>query len=476
MATAPTSATAAGTAGILQSLGIGSGLDIGSIVSQLVTADTAGDNSRIARETSQVGTQISAIGQLKGALSSFQTALNGINTPSAFQAKAASSADNTVYTASADGTAAAGSYQVEVTNLAQSNQILSKPYAAGSSTVVGTGDLTLSLGSSNFVVKIDSNNDTLAGIRDAINSASDNPGVSATIVNGASGAQLVLTSTKTGAANTIAVNTDSASGLSSLIYNPTTTGNYTLLQAALDSNITVAGVVHSSASNTVTDAIDGVTINLVAAKPGTKVLLNISDDTGSVIDQVQNFVSAYNTLKGVLTTLGSYNSDSQTAGPLLGDSLETNIESQLSRGLTSPVAGGGAYNSLASLGITTNQDGTLSLDQTKLKTALNTNFNAVSAVFSSATGVATQLSSFVSDQLSSTGGIATRNSTLTQQQKDIADEQTAVTARALQLQTLYQAQFSAMDTLLAQMQQTSSFITQQFASIQSQTLSSSLSS
>jgi flagellar hook-associated protein 2 len=214
-----------------------------------------------------------------------------------------------------------------------------------------------------------------------------------------------------------------------------------------------------------------VTLNLLAEDPGNNLKLTVTNDTTTVTSRVQNFVSAYNSLKGVLVSLGGYNSDTQTAGPMIGDALITTIESQLSRGLTNVVSGAGTYNSLASLGITTNKDGTLALDTSKLSTALSTNFNAVGVVFGATDGIAAGLSSFIDGQLSTTGGVALRNKTLSDQQKAITNEQTALNARAQQLTLRYQAQFTAMDTLLSQMQQTSSFLTQQFTNLAKQTSS-----
>src|SRR5215471_8809455 len=145
MATTTTSATSANGA-VLQSLGIGSGIDINSLVTQLVAADNSAGTSRIARETKQVGTQISAMGQLKGALASFQSALSTLNQTSDFQTKTATVQDDKTFTATTTATAAQGTYQVEVVHLAQAQQILSKPFSAGSKAVVGTGSLQLTLG------------------------------------------------------------------------------------------------------------------------------------------------------------------------------------------------------------------------------------------------------------------------------------------------------------------------------------------
>lgn len=473
---ATTSATTStGTGAILQSLGIGSGIDVNSIVSQLVTADTAPDNSRIARETQQVGTELTAVGQLKGALSAFQSALSGLSTQADFQTYSATSSDNTVFTANATTGAVAGTYNVEVVSLAQAQQLLSGAFSGGSTAVVGTGVLTLSVGSNSFNVQIDSTNNTLAGIRDAINKAADNTGISAAIVNGTGGAQLVLSSSKTGAANTVTVAATSSDGLSRLDYNASLTSNYTQLQGAQDSEVNIAGVQHKSTSNSISDAVDGVTLNLLDQKPGTTLTLTIANDANTVAARVQNFVSAYNTLKGVIASVGGYDAASNVAGPLFGESFLTNIDSQLRRGVGDRVASAPAgFNSLANIGITTNQDGTLSVDNTKLTNALQANFASVGQIFGASDGVAARLSSFLTDQLSSTGGIAVRNQTLVQQQQQISDETATVQARAQQLTQLYQAQFTAMDTLLAQLQQTSSFLTQQLSATQAQIISTNI--
>jgi len=467
--------TTSATAGTLQALGIGSGIDVNSLVSQLVTSELQPDNARISRDSSQVATQLTAVGQLKGALATFQSALSALNSQSDFQVKAATSSDDKTLTASAGTTAAAGTYQVEVNSLAQAQQLRSGPVTGDGSSSLGTGNLTLTLGSKSFTVNVTDDNSSLNAIRDAINSAGDNPGISATIVHGAGTSQLILTSNTAGAANTITVATDSYNaGLQSLVYDGSHTGNYTQLQAASDASITVAGVTVTSPTNTVTNAIDGVTLNLLAETAADSPLkVTISNDTSTVLNRVQTFVNSYNTLQGVIAQLGNYDSASQTAGPLLGDSLLTGISTQLRRTLSSPVSGiTGSVNSLAGLGITTNKDGTLSLDATKFNKAVSTNFSTVSAIFGGTGGVASTLSTYVDNQLATGSGIDARNKTLATRQKQITDEQATITARQAQLTTRYTAQFTAMDTALAQMQQTSSYLTQQFASM-TKSLSSS---
>ncbi len=465
---ATTTGATSGT-GVLQSLGVGSGIDIGTLVTQLVTAEMTPASNRIQRQATSVGTQISALGQLKGALSTFQQALNKLHTVNDFQIHSASSGDEDVFTATTAAGAAPGTYQVTVDHIATAQQLLGEAFVGDSKTNVGTGTLTVSLGDKTFTVTIDDPHSTLAGIRNAINTATGNPGVTATLVNGTDGTHLVLTSALTGAANTIKVTSDDAA-LAPLTYAPGNTTHYSPLKGAQNSSVTIAGVTHTSASNTVADAIDGVTLQLKSENPGTPIALTVTNDPSAVSDNVNGFVIAYNALVGVVTKLGGYDSTTQTAGPLLGQSLISTLQNQLGRGLVNAVPSAtGSYNSLASLGITTNKDGTLSLDTTKLSKALSTDFGAVSTVFAASDGVAARLSTFVDAQLSSTASIATRNKTLTVQQKQITNDQADLQRRAQQLTARYQAQFTAMDSLLAGMQQTSSYLTQQLAGLASLT-------
>lgn len=472
MASTTTSATS-GTGGILQALGQGSGLDINSMVTQLVAADMQPDNARIARQSTAVATNLSSIGQLKGALATFQTAVSNINSQTDFQVKSATSGDDKIFTASADTKAAAGVYKVQVQSLAASQQLISKTIAGDGSAAVGTGNLTMSLGDKTFVVKIDSDHSSLNAIRDAINAASDNSGISATIVHSGDTSQLVLNSTVNGAANVIKVTTDSTDGLDVLAKDETHTTNYTELQPATDAVVKVAGVTFNSPTNTVTNAIDGITLNLLDSEPDTSISLTVANDNNTVTNRIQSFVSAYNSLQGVMTTLGSYDAASNTAGPMFGDALLTGISSQIRRVMSNAVPSAtGVYSSLASLGITTNRDGTLTLDTTKLTKALNTNFNAVSVVFGASDGVAAGLSKLVDQQLANNSGIDARNKTLAAQQKQITADQITIAARKQQITDRYTAQFTAMDNALSQMQQTSSFLTQQFAALKAQTTSS----
>jgi flagellar hook-associated protein 2 len=366
-------------------------------------------------------------------------------------------------TATATSSAALGNYQVEVQKLAQSHQLLSGNFTGGAAGVVGTGDLTIGSGGNSFTVTVDSTNNTLAGIRDAINSATGNQSVSATLVYGQTGAQLVLTSLKTGAASGITVDTAGGDGgLAQLTYGVGNTTHFTSKQDAQDAVVMVSGVEHHSATNTVTDAIDGVTLNLASAKLGTEVAINITNDSDHVVSLVQSFVTAYNTLQTSLSPLDTYDSSTQTAGPLFGDAMYTGLKSQLGHAMTDMVDGvSGAYSSLAALGVTRGVDGKLTMNDAKLRTALSSDFKAVSKVFSGTGGVVARMNKTITTTLLIGGSVNTRSASLTAKQTAITNEKALIDLRTAKVKERYLAKFNAMDALLAKMQNTASFLTQQ---------------
>lgn len=445
----------------------GSSIDVRSLVSQLVAAERKPLDDQVARATNKVTTQISATSALMGALSAFQNTLNNLKTTTAFSSRTTASTDADIVTATATATAAPGRYDIEVERLASAQQISSAvPFAQGSTQVVGTGTLTLSLGATSFTVNIGSTNNTLADIRNAINSAADNPGINASIINASDGAHLVLTSTKTGAANPIQV-TQSGT-LSQLEYSSGNQANYTQLRGAEDALVTVAGQYQAtSATNVVEGVIDGVSLNLVSAEPGTTVSVDVLFDKKAAKDKITAFVAAYNSLRGMLTRLGGYDSASKTAGPMLGDALLSGIDSEIRRTLSTPVeAAGDVVQTLASIGITTQKDGTLSVEAAKLDSALANNFDAVSRLFGTAeTGVAAKLHQQITDRLADGAGIDVRNDSLQAEQRALAKKTADINVRMTILQQTYLKQFTALDTLLSNLQSTSSFLSQQIESM-----------
>jgi flagellar hook-associated protein 2 len=445
----------------------GSVLDVQSLVSQLVAAERAPYDTRVARETQKVTTQISALGALKGALSSFQIALAAFNSVDKFESRTAQSSDAEVFTATAQAGAAPGRYDVEVLALAKAQQLASTPYIGGPTTVIGTGTLTIGVGGLTFPVDIVTGKNTLAGIRDAINAAPANTGVRASLINTADGTRLVLSATKTGELNTIQVTQSGGDGgLAALTYGPANLAHYAELSPAQDASVEIAGYPVESASNTLTGVIDGVTIALQSAAPGDVLELTVAKDDGAVAAKIKAFVAAYNALETQIVKLRGYDAATKTGGPMLGDALLSGLEQQLRRGLTDTVSGAiGGLDTLSALGITTQADGTLNLNESKLATALSDNPDGVTALFVGSGGIATRLTADVTARLASGSALLARSDGLIARQRDLSRQQTDIDARMDVIQARYLRQFSALDNLLSGLQTTSSFLTQQIDSL-----------
>lgn len=461
--------------GIIQAQGIGSGLDIQGLVKQLVAAEAAPVEARLTKQAARIATEVSALGSLKGALSAFQGSVSALKMASNFDVLTATSTDEDLFTATAGSAAVAGSYNIEVTQLAQAEQIVSSNYAGGSATVIGTGTLTVTVGSTAMNLTLTSSNNTLAGIRDAINAASNNPGVQATILSDATGARLVLTGRNTGAANTIRLTTTGGGGMTQLDYPGGNTANWTNNQAAQSASIKIAGVSFTSTSNTVTGVIEGVSLNLKAAAPGSTATLAVASDANAVTANVKKFVDAYNALQLKFTQLTGYNAASKTGGPLQGDPLAVGLSRQLRSLAFSAVSGlSGSYTSLASLGITSDAAGQLSLNSAKLGAALAADRNAASRLFTTATsGIAVRLDAALTTALGSTSTIAARDKGLAADQKTVETQQTEHNRRMTAVQQRYLAQFNALDGLMAKMRSTSSYLSQHLGAANSATGGSS---
>ncbi|MBA3756253.1 MAG: flagellar filament capping protein FliD, partial [Nitrosomonas sp.] len=298
---------------MLSAPGIGSGLDINGIISQLMAVErqplAALDNKEAKQQT-----KLSAFGSLKGAISSFQNSLHALTDPAKYTAITASLADTTLANTSATSAAVTGSYSVEIQTLAQSQKLKSANFSTTSSTV-GSGTMTIQFGTysgGTFTlnpdkaaqsITISPSNSSLAGIRDTINLA--NVGVTASIVNDGTGNRLVIASEDTGLSNALKITTTDAdtnnidnAGLSQLVYDASTGGTTNLAETVAASNATliIDGISISKASNKITDAIEGVTLDLLKANIGTTTTLNLSRDTASIQGAVSSFVKTFNDL------------------------------------------------------------------------------------------------------------------------------------------------------------------------------------
>jgi flagellar hook-associated protein 2 len=324
------------------------------------------------------------------------------------------------------------------------------------------------VGTKTFQVAIGDSNKTLAQVRDSINSATDNAGlVRATIVNAADGAHLLITAQSSGAANAITVaQAGGDGGLASLAYNPSLTTNYTLKHAAADAVIYVAGFRHASATNTFADVVDGVTITAIKADDDEPHSLTIANDANGTTAKVKKFVDSYKALQSQMSQLRSFEPTTKKAGPLLGDALLRGIETDVRAKLSGSVSGlTGNYQTLASIGVTTNKDGTLALDSDKLSKALAADFDGVGKLFGSTDGVAARLSTALTARLADTAELNQRTKALNAKSVTLQKEQAALETRMAEVARRYNQQFNALDSMLSNLQSTSSFLTTQLASI-----------
>jgi flagellar hook-associated protein 2 len=456
---------------VLQSTGLGSGLDVNGLVTQLVAAERAPKQSQITKQQADVTVKITALGSLKGALGSFQAALASLKSVDALTGRTAKSGDDKVFTAAAGAAAVTSSYGIRVVRLASAVQLSSDPFVTGAAEVVGNGLLKIDLGQKSFTINVVQNsNDTLEKIRDSINAATDNVGVRAAIVTATDGAHLILTSSKTGAANTIKITTSEGNGgLARLTYAADNLVNYAdpPLKKAEDALIEIAGFERTSDSNVVSNVVEGVTLTLFK-ESDTEVSLDVAVNLDATQSRINGFVTQYNSLASTLANLQSFDATTKKAGALLGDALARSIDSDVRGALTRLVdTATGTFRTLASLGITTKKDGTLEVNATKLKSALESDLASVASVFSSAEGLAARLDALIAPRLASSGDIATRNKTLDQRSKALTKDQAELEKRLALVQQRFLKQFSALDSVLSQLQTTSSFLTQQLAKLPS---------
>ena len=470
---------ATSSTGLITSTGIGSNLDITTIVQKLVEAEGAPIKAQLDKKKTATDSKISALGSLKSALDAFQKAAKALKDTDTFQAHSATSTYDSIVTATATADAVPGSYSVLVDHLATSQQLVSTGFA-NSQANVGTGSLTFQVGSApgnSFTVAIDAAHQSLASIRNAINSASDNKGVAATIINvddGAGGtvSRLLFTAKDTGTDHTIDVsiqdddaNNSDASGLSQLSY---TAGaqNLTEKVPAQDALVKINGYDVTRSSNTISDAVDGLTFNLKSAAPATTATVTVATDTEAVTKSLNDFVSAFNNLGTVMKNLDSYDTTTKKTGALFADSLVRNLKSQVRSALGTPVTGTSSiYNTLQMIGLEIDRNGVMSLKQDTFKTALAADPTGVSAVFSSADGVSTRLESRLDSYLQTGGLLDSRTETLQKTLRRISDDQAKTDDRLAALEARLLKQFNAMDSLVGSINATGSYLTQQLAAL-----------
>ena len=443
---------AAPTSGTISSPGLGSGINVNSLVTNLVNATIQPQQTLLQIQQAKDQTTISALGVVQSALIGLQTAVNPLTTGGALNGLTATSSDTATFTASASSSAVAGSYSVQVDALAQANSLSSAAYAS-SSTVVGDGGVTLTAGGHSFTVTLSAGKDTLQDLANAINTDPKNTGVSASIINSVDGAHLLLSAKQTGVANQVSVST-------------TLMAPFSTVQNASDAKVFIAGFEHDSSSNTTTDALSGVTLNLVNAKPNTTLNLKISADTSSAASAIDSFVTAYNQALGLLSTDTSYNTDSGQGGPLLGDPTVTGAMQRLQGliGSTVPSTGANAFTTLSSIGIQVQADGSLSLDQNQLDAALNQNLASVQSLFSGPSGIGTQVNTLLEQVAGPSGSLSSESASYQTDYSNLATQLQGLQAQAAQLTQRYTSQFNSMNSVVSHYNSLSNMLTQTFAS------------
>ncbi|GLU33930.1 flagellar filament capping protein FliD [Trinickia caryophylli] len=432
----------------------GSSLDVNGLVSALVAAKTAGQSATITAAQNSDKTELSAIGTMKSALANLKSALSGLSDGSAFTSLSASLSGSGVTATTTTG-AVAGTYSINVQQVATANQISSQAYASGAT--LGTGTVTIGLGSSSMSVTLDSTNNTLSGLAAAINNSTSNPGVSAAVVTAADGQHLVLTSKTTGASNTVTIS--GGSGVDAGLQ----TSSFTQVTAAQDAKVSISGNTVTSASNTITGALTGVTLTVTSAAVGTTQSLSLATNTDSITKDIQSFVSAYNTWISAKNSVSSYNTTTSVAGALLGDSMLNTAVNGIASIISGSVSTNGSSFNLAQIGVDLQHDGTLSLDTSKLSSALASSPSTVSSLFNSTNGIGQQLDSFINNYTaSSVGQIDQRTATINADIAHLTDQSTSLTDYQNVLTAQYNAQFTALNNLMTQMENSKNYLNQLF--------------
>jgi flagellar hook-associated protein 2 len=463
----------------ISSPGIGSGLDVQSIVSQLVAIEKA-PLTQLQKQVSTFQSKLSSYGTIKSQVSTLGDAAEKLATSTGWDAVKASSSDPSAIGVTASKGAPTTSLTMQVQQLAKAQSTASSVVATESA--VGSGTMTIELGSwasgtfaagsgSPVSVTIDAGTDTLADIAAKINGAG--AGVSATVLKDASGERLLMRSTETGEANGFRIsvadddgNDTDASGLSMLAFDTANPNGMGQTQGAKNAIATVNGVTITTASNTLSDTLPGMSIQLsqVTTSP---VELSVVTDTDAIKANVKAFVDAYNTLSSNLATATKYDESTKKAGILQGDSTAVGLQNAM-RSMMRSITASSPYTQLSDIGVEMQTGGTLKIDDTKLGATFS-NLTGLKALFGEVTGDdATQgfglkLKKFTDGLIAADGLMNNKTAALQSQIKRNGLDQDRVNDRASRVETRLLAQYNAMDINVGKLSSLSSFVTQQIA-------------
>ena len=564
--------------------GLGSGIDIQEMVKKLVAVERAPKQNQITKQQTAADSKISALGTLYSAVNELGTALQNLNKASAFQKQSVSSSNSSVLTVTANGNIPPSKFSLQVQQLASSSKVVLPSVTGGSSASFNTGSLSISAGETSIEVDITAQNNSLLGIRDAINAAGDSKGISASIVTDSSGSRLVLSSSKTGDGNdlkvsvtedgvgqgsnslkalgfaagssvtqlpeveggaaatfkqgtltiasgsvSLGIDIDAEDSLDAIMQKINAAGasqgisasietvkdgsrlviqssngedltvtassdnssagsnNLSALASVAGSNsktidtaksalFTVDGLSVKKESNTISDVIDGVTIKLTGAQSADDIAANktvditVSQDKSAVRTNLQQFVDAYNKLITTTNSLtvvvpAAQEGENPVTGALVGDSSVRNLLASLRKEMVSLNTSGTGVSSLAELGITTQKDGTLSLDSSKLDAFLVNNYDQAGEFLIGSNGLMGRLESVTKPYLGTDGVIKQRDSALWATKADLKKQKESLDMRIEKFEARLLAQYQAMDSLVAQLSRTSENLTNSLANL-----------
>jgi flagellar hook-associated protein 2 len=485
-------ATSVSGVGSITSTGIGSGLDVTSIISKLMAVEQR-PLTELQTQATTLNTTLSNVGKMRGYFADLQTKANALTSTTLWGGTTASSSDNAAVKVSTSTGATTGNYDITVSQLAVGQTVTSGVFA-GSTAALNEGSLTIELGtygsgapaadftpksgSTAITVSIGAGETSMAAVRDKINSA--NAGVTASIVTDASGARLSLRSKDTGTESAFRISAtetvndgDSATGLSALAYDATAASSPMLRTAsAANAQLTVNGIALSSASNTLNNVVDGITLSLL--KTTTNATVNVAPDTATAKTAVTDFVSAFNTLASFIASQTAYDAANKKAGPLQGDQATLALQSQLRNVINQGSSASSTWSRLSEIGIALKTDGTLETNAAKLDNALGNlpelkNLLATDGTTSAGSGFIRRFKNLADAALASDGMFATRTSSIQTSVTRNSKSQDAMQKRLDQTQARLQAQYSALDTQMAKMNNLSTYMTQQITQMNKST-------
>ncbi|BAT35404.1 flagellar filament capping protein FliD [Escherichia albertii] len=456
----------------ISSLGVGSGLDLSSILDSLTAAQKA-TLTPISNQQSSFTAKLSAYSTLKSALTTFQTANTALSKADLFSATSTTSS-TTAFSATTAGNAIAGKYTISVTHLAQAQTLTTSTTRDDTKTAIAASDskLTIQQGGNKDPITIDISaaNSSLSAIRDAINNAK--AGVSASIINvGNSEYRLSVTSNDTGLDNAMTLSVSGDDTLQSFMSYGANSNGMEVSVVAQNAQLTVNNVAIENSSNTISDALENITLNLNDVTTGNQTL-TITQDTAKAQSAIKDWVNAYNSLIDNFSSLTKYTavdagSDSQSSGngALPGDSTLRTIQTQLKSMLSNTVSSSN-YKTLAQMGITTDpSNGKLELDADKLTAALKKDASGVGALIvgdGKKTGITTTIGTNLTSWLSTTGIIKAATDGVSKTLNKLTKDYNAASDRIDAQVARYKEQFTQLDVLMTSLNSTSSYLTQQF--------------